>query len=219
MKTTKATTLQLMLLTSSAAVAGILLLAGCASSSSSVPTSPEAKPVPKAEAKPQPEKRKGRPEPVANPSKVKFGEFKVVELKEIVIAERHRDHKGNQKSASIMNDMLRQQLQYLFSNVKVIPQNGDFSKGGERTLQIEPCIKDMAIISTGTRVWLGAMAGGSRLFMQVTYRDSSTGQVIADPEFYESSDGWTGGWTMGATDNRLRDEIAKKIATYTQMNK
>ena len=107
----------------------------------------------------------------------------------------------------------------IFPNLKVIPKGGEFSKGGERTLQITPSIEKIHIVSTGARIWGGVMAGGSDVIMHVDYRDSSTGEVIAKPDFWKGNNAWSGGWTAGATDNQIRDAVVAQIANYTQANK
>ena len=98
----------------------------------------------------------------ANPTKVKFGEFKVVEIKATEITEKQYQKPGNEKSAEKIDEMLQTQLKCMFPNLKVIPAGGEFSKGKERTLQITPSITLIRIVSTGSRIWLGAWrAAGS----------------------------------------------------------
>lgn len=182
---------------------GVLVLAGCASSGSSSEKS----------AKPKKEKSKS----VMVPSKVKFGEFAQVELKPFGIAPKHAEHEGNQKSAKIMDEMLQRELKNIFPNLKVLAAGAEFSKSDARTLQIAPFIKDIRLISTGTRIWLGAMAGGSDITVTVTYKDSASGEVIAEPVIVKGISGWTDAW--GAGSNQLRDEICRDIAFYTLSNK
>ena len=188
--------------------AAAVLVAGCASDSSNKTAKSETE---------QP-KKSSKHNPVANPSKVKFGEFKRVEIKPITIAEKHAHHKGNQESAAKIDSMLQEQLRKIFTEIVALPQGAEFSKPSERTLQIAPHIQDIRLISGGTRFWLGAMAGGSDLLMQVTYRDSATGEVIADPEVAAGSNAWAGAWTMGATDNQIRDGVVREIMGYTMAN-
>lgn len=197
----------------------VALLAGCASDSSKTtaaqPPAGQVKGGP-AEA---PIKKSKRYNPVANPSKVRFGEFKRVEVKPTTIAQRHANHKGNQRSAAKIDEMLEQQLRLAFTEVVVLPRDAEFSKPAERTLQIAPHIEDIRLISTGTRFWLGAMAGGSDLLMQVIFRDSSSGEVIAEPEVAAGNNAWSGAWTMGATDNQVRDSVVREIMGYIVANK
>lgn len=161
-------------------------------------------------------KSKGKLSAVANPSKVKFGEFANVELKPFGIAEKHASNKGNQDSARVMDGMLAPALRNTFPQIKVLGKGEEFSKGG-KTLQIAPFIKDIRKVSVGARVWAGVMAGSSHVLVQVTYRDSSTGEVIADPEFLQKAGAWTDAW--GAEGNQMRDEICRDIAAYTAANK
>jgi len=147
----------------------------------------------------------------ANPTKVKFGEFKAVEVKATEITEKQYQKPGNEKSAAKIDEMLQTQLKYIFPNLKVIPAGGEFSKGKELTL--------IRIVSTGSRVWLGAMAGGSDLVMHVDYRDSSTGEIIANPDFWKGNNAWAGGWSVGAADNQIRDATVSQIVAYTSGNK
>lgn len=154
----------------------------------------------------------------AEPTKVKFSEFKAVEIKETELAKKYQKP-GNEKSAVKIDGMLHSQLKAIFPNLKVIPKGEEFSKGGERTLQITPTIEKIHIVSTGARVWVGVMAGGSDIVMHVDYRDSSTGEVIANPDFWKGNNAWSGGSSWGSTDNQIRDAVVAQIVNYTQLNK
>ena len=154
----------------------------------------------------------------ANPSKVKFGEFKSVELKETELPAKENGE-GNRKSAKMIDQMLLAGLKSIWPDIKVIPAGGDFSKNGNRTLQISPQIEHIRIVGPGGRFWLGAMAGGSDLVMHVDYRDSSTGEIIANPDFWKGNNAWSGGWSMGASDNQIRDAAVAQIVGYTTGNK
>jgi hypothetical protein len=155
----------------------------------------------------------------ANPTKVKFGEFKAVEIKATEITEKKYQKPGNEKSAAKIDEMLQAQLKSVFPNLMVIPAGGEFSKGNERTLQITPSITLIHIVSTGSRVWLGVMAGGSDLVMHVDYRDSSTGEIIANPDFWKGNNAWAGGHSWGASDNQIRDAVVAQIIGYSVGNK
>jgi hypothetical protein len=198
------------------------LVAGCASDASNKTTT-TTPPPPAARTKTDTAqtgtKKSKRYNPVANPAKVKFGEFKRVEIKPTTIAERHAQHKGNQESAAKIDAMLQQQLRILFPEVVVLPVGAEFSQPADRTLQMAPHIKEIRLIATGTRIWLGVMAGGSDLLMQVIFRDSANGEVIADPEVAAGNNAWSGAWTMGATDNQIRDSVVREIMGYLAANK
>jgi hypothetical protein len=154
----------------------------------------------------------------ANPSKIKFGEFKSMELKEIELNPQE-NVPGNRKSAKVIDEMLVVGLKGIWPDLKVIPKGVEFSKSGDRTLQVSPRIDHIRIVSPGGRLWFGAMAGGSDLVMHVDYRDSSTGAIIANPDFWKGNNAWSGGWSGGATDNRIRDKVVEQIVSYTAGNK
>jgi hypothetical protein len=189
------------------------IICGCASDTSDQNTKPEA-----AQATSSANVAYKDRQYAANPSTVKFGEFKSVELKatELPAAE---DSAGNRESAQKIDEMLQAGLKNIWPDLKVIPAGGDFSNGGDRTLQIAPRIEHIRVVSVGARIWFGVMAGGSDLVMHVDYRDSSTGQVIANPDFWQGNNAWSGGWSMGATDNQIRDAVVAQIFSYTSGNK
>ena len=154
----------------------------------------------------------------ANPSKIKFGEFKSVELKESELNPQENSD-GNRKSAAKIDEMLVAGLKGIWPDLKIIPKGGEFSKSGDRVLQISPRIDHIRVVGPGARIWLGAMAGGSDLVMHVDYRDSSTGEIIANPDFWKGNNAWAGGWSVGATDNQIRDAVVAQITGYTLGNK
>lgn len=157
---------------------------------------------------------------VANPSKIKFGEFKYVELKTSELKP-EENGEGNRKSAEKIDEMLAAGLRSIWPDLKVIPAGGDFSKSGQRTLQIIPKITHIRIVGPGARVWLGVMAGGSNIVMHVDFRDSSTGEIIANPDFWQGNNAWAGSmtWKKGEKDNEVRDRVVAQIVGYAADNK
>lgn len=155
----------------------------------------------------------------AEPTKVKFSEFKRVELKETVLAPEFQKKKGNVESAKKIDEMLQRDLKALWPDLQVLPAGGEFSKPTDRTLQIAPRIEVIKMVSVGGRVMWGAMAGGSDIVMKVIYRDSSTGEVIAEPDFWKGNNAWSGGSTWGQADNEIRDAVVAQIVNYTKANK
>jgi hypothetical protein len=192
-----------------AMLAATALLAGCASDQA------ETKAAPKPQ---EPAKGYKDRQYAANPSKVKFGKFKCVELKETELNPQENTG-GNRKSAKKIDEMLVTGLKTIWPDLKVIPPGGDFSKSGQRTLQISPRIEHIRVVSTGARIWWGVLAGGSDLVMHVDYRDSSTGEVIANPDIWKGNNAWAGRWSEGATDNQIRDAVVTQIVYYTMGNK
>jgi len=159
----------------------------------------------------------GKRETVALPSKVKFGEFKNVEIKPFGMSEKYSRNEGNKKSAMVMDGMIQPDLRGIFPNLKVLTAGADFTKSAQRTLQITPYIEEIKKVSSATRVMVGVMAGGSHIIVRVTYRDGATGEVIADPVFVYKVSGWTDAWGMEG--NQLRDRLCNHIVNYTRDNK
>jgi hypothetical protein len=200
------------LLTYCSLVASAAIICGCASDKAPANAKPEAPAAETSKAKTPYKNRQY----AADPSKIKFSEFKAFELKETVLSPQENSE-GNQKSAKKIDGMLAAGLKGIWPELKVIPPGEDFSKSDQRTLQIIPRIEHIRLVSVGARVWVGAMAGGSDLVMHVDYRDSSTGEIIANPDFWKGNSAWSGGW--GSKDNQIRDAAVAQIIGYTVANK
>lgn len=87
-----------------------------------------------------------------------------------------------------------------------------------RTLNIAPTIRHIRFISGGARFWGGAFAGGSAVLMTMKLTDAATGEVIAEPEFYQHANKMAGAWSFGATDKAMLVRIASMAADYLQKN-
>jgi hypothetical protein len=87
-----------------------------------------------------------------------------------------------------------------------------------RTLKIEPAIRHIRFISGGKRFWGGAFAGGSAVLMTVKLSDAATGEVIAEPEFYQHANKMGAAWSFGATDKAMLVRVASMITDYLQKN-
>jgi len=151
------------------------------------------------------------------PTKVRLGEFKNVEIKAVGISEKFGSSEVNQKALSKIDEVLFRNMKMVFPNFKRVEQGNDFSKTEERTLQITPYIKEVKFIGAAARVWVSAMAGGSAVLLEATFRDSSSGEIIADPEFYRDSPGMAG--VFGIPDNKMLEDIAQDIVKDSGYNK
>ena len=87
-----------------------------------------------------------------------------------------------------------------------------------RTLRIAPQIRHIRFISGGKRFWGGAFAGGSAVLMTVKLTDAATGQLIAEPEFYQHANKMGGAWSFGATDKAMLIRISSMVTDYLQKN-
>ena len=86
------------------------------------------------------------------------------------------------------------------------------------TLLIEPSIEKIKFIGTGARIWAGAFAGSSQILMRMKISDKATGEIIAEPEFYQRANGWGGAYSMGRTDNDMLGRITDQMTTYLSEN-
>ena len=160
-----------------------------------------------------------KPAATPNPTKVKLSDFTHIEMKEVGISEKFGAAEANQKALRKIDKVLFSEMEIVFPKVERINKGSEFSTSGKRTLQITPFIKEIKFISGGARFMVGAMAGSSAVLMQATFRDSADGKIIANPEFYRDAKAYSGGWSMGATDNKMLEDIAKDITTYCLKNK
>lgn len=87
-----------------------------------------------------------------------------------------------------------------------------------RTLKIEPRITELKFVSGTKRFFVGDFAGSSAVIMHLRLTDAETGEVIADPEFYQRAAAEGGTWTFGGTDKRMLDRIATVAQQYMQRN-
>lgn len=158
-----------------------------------------------------------KPTQSPTPAKIKFGEFKNVEMKSVGISEKFASAEANQKALRKIDEILFRDIKHPFPSLKRVKEGSDFSKTADRTLQITPFVKEIKFIGGAARFWVGPMAGSSAVLMQVTYRDSSTGQIIANPEFYRQAGAWSGGY--GIADNKMLEEIAQDVVNYSLYNK
>lgn len=155
-----------------------------------------------------------KPTRLAEPAKVKLGLFENIEMKTVGISEKFASSSANQKALKKIDEVLFSSMRTVFPNCKRIKPGDNFSRTTKRTLQITPYIKEIKFIGGGARFWVGAMAGSSAVLMQATLRDSSNGEIIADPEFYKDAMG-----VFGVADNRMLEDIAQEITSYCSYNK
>ena len=88
----------------------------------------------------------------------------------------------------------------------------------QRTLLIEPTIRHIKFVSGAVRFWAGAFAGGTAALVTVKLSDPATGEVIAEPEFYQHADKRGAAWSFGATDKAMLIRVTAMITDYLQKN-
>lgn len=164
--------------------------------------------------------------------KVKFSEFSAIEYAHVTISPKYASSSSNKKAAKKIDEILLSCLRPSFpnlqeatqpapgtgsntQNIQEATQTAPGASSNARTLLIEPLIEEIKFIGGAARFWVGAMAGSSAVLMKVTYRDKATGEVIAEPEFYQKGNAFGGGWSIGGTDNLMLENVARDICNYT----
>jgi hypothetical protein len=87
-----------------------------------------------------------------------------------------------------------------------------------RVLKIEPTVRHVKFISGKARFWAGAFAGGTAVLVTVKLSDAATGEVIAEPEFYQHANAMGAAWSMGGTDKAMLVRTTDLISNYIKDN-
>jgi hypothetical protein len=145
------------------------------------------------------------------PSK-KFSAFNRFELKEIELASDYEAHAANQKATRKIQEHFHTRMQ------PVVDEWNTRSKARGSTLLIEPRIEQIKFIGIGARIWVGPLAGSSAVHMKVRYVDKHSGEVIAEPEFYQRAAALSGATTFGYQDNDMLYRIVSLVTRYTTNN-
>ena len=152
------------------------------------------------------------------PTEVKLSTFKQCVMKPVTIAPAFSASSANQKACKRIETELFTQLAMALPGLEKAETGDAAAPKGKRVLVIEPVIEEIKFIGGFARFMVGGMAGSSAVLMKVTFVNSETGKVVAEPEFYRAASGMGGGYSMGATDNLMLDQIARDIADYAKMN-
>ena len=54
--------------------------------------------------------------------------------------------------------------------------------------------------------------------MTVKFTDGKTGEVIAEPEFFQRAHGYGGAWSVGGTDNAMLVRVSTVLEEYLERN-
>jgi hypothetical protein len=87
-----------------------------------------------------------------------------------------------------------------------------------RVLKIEPTIRHVKFISGKARFWAGPFAGGTAVLVTVKLSDAATGEVIAEPEFYQHANAMGAAFSYGATDKAMLIRTTDMITEYVKAN-
>jgi hypothetical protein len=147
------------------------------------------------------------------PPEVAFNQYESFELESIAIPAKYADHEANQAAVAKIERGLNEKLGPTLDR-----WNSSEDKAPRGTLVIEPVVRDIKFIGGGVRFWAGSMAGSSAVIIDVSFRDAETGEVIAEPEFYQHANASAGGWSVGGADNAMLNRMATLIMEYVQSN-
>lgn len=146
------------------------------------------------------------------PSKA-FDAFQRFEVRPIAMDAPYAGQAPNEEAKASIQANLDQRLNPVLAEWNAKPA-GD----APHTLVIEPRIEHVKFITGGKRFWAGAFAGGSAVLMTVKLTDAQTGEVVAQPEFYQHANKMGAAWSFGATDKAMLVRIAGMISNYVQAN-
>ncbi len=180
----------------------LLLAAGCAS-----------KPSPEV-ARQQDMERSALQNP---PAKVRLGSYARVELKSVNVAPDARLRETDDL-ARRMDRRLGDHLDTFWKQVTHVPRDVAFSPGAEGTLQIEPTVVETKLVSRFEREIFTWAAGDTFVLIKVAFRDSQTGEAVAEPQFFRRSDLFWASWSGGAQDLEVEEDLIRDIVRYTRDN-
>ncbi len=85
-------------------------------------------------------------------------------------------------------------------------------------LTITPQLHSLRVVSRGARFWIGGMAGGSNIDMDLLIVDVQTGETIAKPRLAVTASSVGGEWSVGATDKNLANYVVDISYQYLKNN-
>jgi hypothetical protein len=148
------------------------------------------------------------------PPKVQLDHYARFELKPAVLAPAYAEHEANKKALLSVQENIDQRL-----GAWAAQRNAEPAKNAAAsTLTIEPVIEKVRFISGGKRFFAGAFAGSSQILMKLRLTDAASGEVIAEPEFYQHARGMAGAWSMGGADNAMLARVASLAQDYVAAN-
>jgi hypothetical protein len=147
-----------------------------------------------------------RPTVTSNPPPARaLSEFGAFELKPLAT------DRGVKEAAAVTK--IRENLE-----AKVGALTAGWKHGSGDTLVIEPRVRELKFVGGAGRFLAGAMAGSSAVRMTVTLRNKRTGEVIAEPEFYQRAAAYGGAYSFGGTDNAMLVRITTVVEEYLRRN-
>lgn len=105
-----------------------------------------------------------------------------------------------------------------YLDAKIGPLVKQWNRGAGDTLVIEPRIHELKFVSGTHRVFAGSMAGSSAVRMTFRITNKATGELVAQPEFYQRAAAMGGAYSFGSTDNQMLERICTVSEQYLERN-
>lgn len=139
--------------------------------------------------------------------------FQRFEIAPVAMGAPFAGQKGNEVARERLQANLDERAQPLLKEWNAMPV-GEAPK----TLKIEPQIRYIRFITGGKRFFAGALAGGSSIMVKVKLSDAATGEVLAEPDFYQHANAMGAAWSFGATDKTMLIRISNMVTEYLRAN-
>lgn len=148
------------------------------------------------------------------PPKVALESFDRFEISPITMAAPYAGQPPNEQAKERLQANLDERAPPVLAEWNAKPEKNQPA----RTLKIEPTIRHVKFISGKARFWAGAFAGGTAVLMTVKLSDAASGEVIAEPEFYQHANAMGAAWSFGATDKNMLIRVTDLITNYLKSN-
>jgi hypothetical protein len=112
--------------------------------------------------------------------------------------------------AKSLDVKLKTKLDPLISNWNA---KAGYVQGG-RTVEIQPRVVSLRVISGTTRFFAGAWAGQSDISMELILVDKETGEEIGRTRIQRAAGAFAGAWSFGMTDKSLPDYVVDIAYQY-----
>lgn len=146
------------------------------------------------------------------PPKIALNRYANFELQEMEYSGGILADERKVKVADQLKQKFEEKINGLFST-----WNAD-NAAGEGTLLVKPVLQNLYVVSSGSRFWIGALAGDSTIDMDMSLIDKTTGEEIANPRIMKNANAYSGGWTVGGTDQNLLNYIVEISYEYLVRN-
>lgn len=143
-----------------------------------------------------------------------FNNFTHFDLRKVELNPSYQGHSINYKAATKVDENMRLRVG---EKIKRWNKKGD-SQSEKRTLLIKPVVEEVKFIYGAARYFAGPFAGSSAVRVKVQFVDKDTGQVIAEPEFYQRANAFAGTFSFSVADSLMLTRTGEMIADYIVAN-